>query len=66
VGLRGKTFDQTEFKTRINKIEKEAYYRERCHSIKNQVDIPVMMMGGIKTLTLMEEIIARNESEFGP
>ncbi len=64
VGLRGKNYDQTEFKTGINKIEKEAYYRERCHSINKMVDIPVMMMGGIKTLTLMEDIIDRNEADF--
>lgn len=64
IGLRGGSYDKTEFKTGIHSLEKEAYFRDWCRTVNEQVDVPVMMMGGIKTLSLMEEIIAREEAEF--
>jgi hypothetical protein len=56
-GLRGPSDGDTEFRTKINSLDREAYFRDCCRQIKNQVDIPVMMVGGLRTFKLMEEVI---------
>jgi 2,4-dienoyl-CoA reductase-like NADH-dependent reductase (Old Yellow Enzyme family) len=63
-GLRGPNDENTEFRTKINTLDREAYYREWCRQIKNQVDIPIMMVGGLRTFELMEEIIRNKEADL--
>jgi len=63
-GLRGPSEEDTEFRTKINTLDREAYFRNWCLQIKNQVDIPVMMVGGLRTFELMEEIIQNKEADF--
>ena len=63
-GLRGPSEEDTEFRTRINVLEHEAYFRNWCRQIKNQVEVPVLMVGGLRTFTLMEEIIQDEEADF--
>ena len=63
-GLRGKSDEDTEFRTKINILDREAYFRDWCRQIKNQVDIPVMMVGGLRTFKLMEEVIQKKEADF--
>ena len=64
LGLRGIGSENTEFKTKINDLSSEAYYRNWCREIKNQVDVSVMMVGGLRTFKLMEEIIQNKEADF--
>jgi 2,4-dienoyl-CoA reductase-like NADH-dependent reductase (Old Yellow Enzyme family) len=63
-GLRGPGYENTEFKTNINDINHEAYYRQSGREIKKEVDVPVILVGGLRTFKLMEEIIQNNESDF--
>lgn len=63
-GLRGPSDEDTEFRTKINTLDREAYFRNWCRQIKNQVDVPVMMVGGLRTFKLMEEIIQNKEADF--
>jgi 2,4-dienoyl-CoA reductase-like NADH-dependent reductase (Old Yellow Enzyme family) len=63
-GLRGQRYEGTEYRAHINNLKKEAYYRHWCREIKEQVDIPVMMVGGLRTLSLMEEIIKSREADL--
>jgi len=63
-GLRGPNDENTEFRTKINTLNLEAYYREWCRLIKNQVEVPVMMVGGLRTFKLMEEVIQNGEADF--
>jgi 2,4-dienoyl-CoA reductase-like NADH-dependent reductase (Old Yellow Enzyme family) len=63
-GLRGSSFEETEFKTKINNLDREAYYRRWCAEIKKKVDIPVMLVGGLRTIGLMEEIVKNHEADF--
>jgi 2,4-dienoyl-CoA reductase-like NADH-dependent reductase (Old Yellow Enzyme family) len=63
-GLRGPSDEDTEFRTKINTLEREAYFRDWSRQIKNQVDVPVMMVGGLRTFELMEEIIQNKEADF--
>ncbi|HUW64487.1 MAG TPA: NADH:flavin oxidoreductase [Spirochaetia bacterium] len=63
-GLRGTRYDGTEFKTHIDCLDKEAYYRIWCREIRRETDIPLMMVGGLRTLSLMQEIIQNKEADF--
>lgn len=56
-GLRGKRYEGTEYKTHIDSLYKEAYYREWSREIKSQLDVPIMLVGGLRTLSLMERVV---------
>lgn len=64
LGLRGQKYEDTEFRTKIDTIDREGYYREWCKEIKHQVDVPTMMVGGLRTFELMEEVIQKGEADF--
>ena len=63
-GLRGKYFGETEFRTKIDTIEQEAYFRNLCRCVKAVADVPVIMVGGLRSFELMEEIVMNNEADF--
>jgi 2,4-dienoyl-CoA reductase-like NADH-dependent reductase (Old Yellow Enzyme family) len=63
-GLRGKLYEETEFRKKIKSVEHEGYFRNWCREIKNRVNVPVMVVGGLKTFELMEEIIQNKEADF--
>jgi len=63
-GLGGLNGEGTEFRTKINVLAREAYFRNGCRQIKNQVDVPVMMVGRLRTCELMEEIIQKQEADL--
>ncbi len=63
-GLRGKLFEGTEFRTQIDSIDREGYFRDWCREIKKQVAVPVMAVGGFRTFTLMEKIVQDGDADF--
>lgn len=63
-GLRGVKWQQTEFQDKIVKREREAYFRDWARQVKGQVSVPVMMVGGLRSLGLMEEVVAGKEADF--
>jgi 2,4-dienoyl-CoA reductase-like NADH-dependent reductase (Old Yellow Enzyme family) len=63
-GLRGRGYGQTEFRTKISRVDREAYFREWCREIKGEVGVPVMMVGGLRSLEVMEEVIRNGEADF--
>ena len=63
-GLRGPGYDNAEFKTRINRLDREAYFRSWCREIESGVTVPVMMVGGLRTPALMEEVIQNGEADL--
>jgi len=63
-GLRGKAYEETEFKTNIHSLDREAYFRPWCKEIKNLVNVPIMIVGGLRTFQLMEEIIRSSDADF--
>ncbi len=62
--LRGERYTGTEFKTGINSIDKEAYFRSWCRTIKSKVNVPVMTVGGLRSVRLMEDILHHGEADF--
>lgn len=63
-GLRGLKWGQTEFRDKIVKREREAYFRDWARQVKERVSVPVMMVGGMRSLDLMEEVVTANEADF--
>jgi NADH:flavin oxidoreductases, Old Yellow Enzyme family len=63
-GLRGDRYEGTEFRTGINKLDKEAYFRDWCRIIRGKVDVPIIIVGGLRTLSLMENILQNGEADF--
>jgi len=63
-GLRGERYEGTEYRANINCFDKEAYYLNWCREIKSQIDIPIMMVGGFRTLSLMKEIVQNGEADL--
>jgi len=64
LGVRGIIYEETEFRTKIDRLDREAYYRNWTRDVKKEVDVPVMMVGGLRTFELMEEIVQKGESDF--
>jgi 2,4-dienoyl-CoA reductase-like NADH-dependent reductase (Old Yellow Enzyme family) len=62
--LRGERYAGTEFKAGITTVDKEAYFRDWCRTIKGRIDVPLIMVGGLRTFTLMEEIVRNGEADF--
>jgi len=63
-GLRGPTYEDTEFRTKIISLDREAYYRSWCAQIKKEVSVPVMIVGGLRSVELMEEILQNREADL--
>ena len=63
-GLRGRGYATAEFRTHINRLDREAYFRDWCKEIKDHASAPVMMVGGLRSFELMEEIIQNQEADF--
>jgi len=63
-GLRGKDYEETEFRPQINSLNKEAYFGNWAREIKGEINVPIMMVGGLKSLSLMEEKIQNKEADF--
>lgn len=63
-GLRGGSYEETEFRTQIHHLNQEAYFGKWASEIKADTKVPVMMVGGIKSLSLMEEKIKNNDVDF--
>lgn len=64
IGLRGVTYEATEFKTDINDIRREAYFRDWCKRIKQKVEVPVVIVGGLRTIHLMDEILEKGDADL--
>ncbi|MHC4986664.1 MAG: NADH:flavin oxidoreductase, partial [Planctomycetota bacterium] len=48
----------------IDSIEKEAYLLEQTVAVKEAVDIPVMQVGGLRTLSLMEQMVTEGKCDM--
>lgn len=63
-GLRGSDYTQAEFRPKIVKREREAYFRDWARQVKKRANVPTMVMGGLRSLDLMEEIVSAEEADF--
>jgi len=63
-GLRGRGYENAEFRTGIKQLGREAYFRQWCREIRRSVNVPVMMVGGLRTFDLMEQVVQNHEADF--
>jgi 2,4-dienoyl-CoA reductase-like NADH-dependent reductase (Old Yellow Enzyme family) len=63
-GLRGNWYDGTEWRTGIHSVDKEGFFRSWAKEIKDKVDVPVIMVGGLRSPGLMEEVLQRGEADM--
>lgn len=63
-GLRGIGYKNAEYRPKINSIEKEGYFRDFCREIHHVVKIPTIVVGGLRSIELMEDIVARQEADL--
>lgn len=63
-GLRGNTYAQTEFRTVVDGPGQQAYFRDWCREVKSRVNVPVMMVGGLRHPALMEDLLRRGEADL--
>ena len=63
-GLRGRWYDGTEWRTGINSVDKEGFFRSWAKAVKQKVDVPVIMVGGLRSPGLMEEVLQRGEADM--
>jgi len=64
LGLRGRLYDQTEYRAGITRPDREAYYRHWCREIRKRVNVPVIMVGGVRSLETAEEIVQKEEADL--
>jgi len=48
----------------INKEEKEAYFRFYAEALKKQVSVPVILVGGLRTPSVMEKLVEAGAADF--
>jgi len=63
-GLRGEWYGGTEWRTPVDCQEREGYFRKWCKEIKNEVHVPAMMVGGLRSFELMQEVIQKGEADL--
>lgn len=52
------------FRTKISSPEEEAYYREYSRMLKEAVDIPVILVGGIRSRAVMEMLLEQGYADM--
>ena len=62
--LRGLGYENSEFRLGIVKREQEAYFRDWARRVKERVRVPVMSVGGLRSVALMEQIVASHDADF--
>jgi 2,4-dienoyl-CoA reductase-like NADH-dependent reductase (Old Yellow Enzyme family) len=63
-GLRGLRYENTEFRRKIDHIDREAYFRDWCGEIRRQVNVPTIIVGGLRTYSLMEDVVQKGEADL--
>ncbi|MDD4767980.1 MAG: hypothetical protein PHF87_10475 [Desulfotomaculaceae bacterium] len=51
-------------RTGINSIEKEAYFRNEARAFKREIHIPLILVGGIRSYELAEELVENGEADY--
>jgi 2,4-dienoyl-CoA reductase-like NADH-dependent reductase (Old Yellow Enzyme family) len=53
-----------ESRTKINSVDQEAYFLPAAKAFKEKIDIPIILVGGIKSFGKIEEILESGSSDF--
>ncbi len=48
---------------KINRPSQEAYFREAARILKRELDIPVILVGGLKSIEVIEDVLASGDAD---
>ncbi len=51
-------------RTGINKVEKEAYFQKAAKQFKKELNIPIILVGGMRSFEKNEELIENGSADF--
>ncbi|MBI9091956.1 MAG: NADH:flavin oxidoreductase [Desulfobacterium sp.] len=51
-------------RTGITSSEKEAYFREEAAAIKREIDIPLILVGGLRSLDIANEMVDQGRADY--
>jgi 2,4-dienoyl-CoA reductase-like NADH-dependent reductase (Old Yellow Enzyme family) len=63
-GLRGKGYQHTEFRRGVNRPSREGYFRGWCREINQRVDIPVIMVGGLRSFDVASKVVQNGTADL--
>lgn len=63
-GLRGRYYGETEFRTKVTKPEREAYFRHWTHDIRREATVPIILVGGLRSYEIAEELVADGQADL--
>ncbi|MCB2190001.1 MAG: NADH:flavin oxidoreductase [Deltaproteobacteria bacterium] len=63
-GLRGTQELETEFRTELQRPEDRGYFRQWAQAVKAAVDVPVIAVGGIRDMAMVEDILHGGEADL--
>ena len=62
-GLRGKYYQQTEFRTGIVQGKNEGYFRDWARNVRMIVHVPVIMVGGLRSPFFIEDALELGDAD---
>jgi 2,4-dienoyl-CoA reductase-like NADH-dependent reductase (Old Yellow Enzyme family) len=62
-GLRGSTFNEMEFRTKLT-ADRQNYFASWAAQVKNRVDKPVVMVGGLRSFNSTAESLRRDSADM--
>ncbi|MEI7828003.1 MAG: NADH:flavin oxidoreductase [Euryarchaeota archaeon] len=63
-GLQGSAWNETALRSPISRIDEEGFTRAWCSEVKQATGIPTIMTGGLRSLELVEQVVANGETDF--
>jgi len=63
-GLRGKGYQEAEFRPEDKKAAQEGYFRDWAAAVKQRVSVPVIAVGGLRTPQACAEVLERNQADL--
>jgi len=63
-GLRGRGYKHSEFRRGINSPGSEGYFRNWCLEVKQRVNIPVIMVGGLRSFDVAAEVVREGTADL--
>ena len=63
-GLRGSEELETEFRTTLARPEDRGYFRRWAEAVKKSVSVPVIAVGGIRDLGMVEDIVLGGQADM--
>ncbi|GBE13492.1 NADH oxidase [bacterium BMS3Abin13] len=48
----------------INSVDQEAYYKDHARKVKNEIDVPLILVGGLRSFAVAEKLIVDGVADY--